>query len=486
MLCWELLQNYINIVKGIIVQKKYLLLIMILFTLFLFACSSNQYILADKYLGQEKYEDALNEYIRLAKSSSSLKLSRDVRALIGAMISYYSIGEYNNSFALSKRILSLDSYNSSAIFYAGLNLEKREKFSLAKKIYRYYMVLQPNDPYYNLIKSRFMLMVEKEMEARAKMAIKMEESVGVGNAIENTLAVLYLVNILEDPQWNSLSKGLAEMMITDFSQVKQLKVIERVHLQKLLDEMALGMSGLADESTGPRMGKLLRAKNLVNGSFIIKAGKNLTINSELLDVTSKSYFDSNEFSGKLIEVLKIEKKIVFNTLSKLGITLSKNERSNIQKNSTKSLKAFLAYCNGLDQYDQKNIEGAITYFNQALKEDPKFKLARNMVNITQSLKFVQQGGFQAKHKGIMKGRFASARSRQRRPAMSFRQRNFTRHRLQRVSQNLDLGYLPGNNSRNGSSEIISENVFDELPDWTRPLELLPEPPKPPSVPPNAP
>ena len=212
--------------------------ILLLTTFLVFDCSSNQYILADKYLEQKKYEDALNEYLRLAKRETSLKLSHDIEALTGAMICYYGLENYKTSFALSKRILSLDSFNSAAIFYAGLNLEKSEKFSLAKKIYRYYQVIKTNDPYFNLIKSRFNLMVEWEMEQRAKMALKMEESVGVGNAINNTIAILYFVNILEDPNWNSISKGLAEMMITDFSQVKKLKVVERVHLQKLLEENA--------------------------------------------------------------------------------------------------------------------------------------------------------------------------------------------------------------------------------------------------------
>jgi len=473
-----------KILKGVTVQRNF---IFTLILLLIVGCSSNRYILADKYLEQKNYEDALKEYVRLAKGESSLKLSRDIQALTGAMISYYSLGKYKTSFALSKRILSIESYNSCAIFYAGLNLEKNEKYSLAKKIYHYYQVLPPDDPYYNLVKSRFALMVEKEMEERAKLAIKMEKTVGVGNVIDNTLAVLYFMNILEDPQWNSISKGFAEMMITDFSQAKSLKVIERVHLQKLMDEMELGMSGLADEATAPHIGKLLRAKNLVNGSFMIKAGRNLTINSDLLDVTGGKSYDGNEFNGQLKKIIDIEKKAVFKTLSNLGITLTSNERNNIKKNTTKSLKAFLAYCNGLDQYDQNNIEGAITYFDQAVKNDPKFKLARNMANMTHALIFVQQGGFQAMHRTLMgRRRFASASAHRRGSAMGAKQRNFVRYRLQQVSRNLDLGYLPGNNSRNGSSEIISESIYDQLPDWTRPMELLPEPPKPPYASPNTP
>jgi TolB-like protein len=327
-------------------------------------------------------------------------------------------------------------------------------------------------------------MAEKEMEERAKMAIKMEQSVGVGAPIENSIAVLYFLNILENSEWNAISKGLAEMMITDFSQIKSLKVIERIQLQKLMDEMALGLSGLAEAATAPRMGKLMRARNLVNGSFMVKAGKNLTINSDLVDVNGTQQYDGNEFSGKLEEILNLEKKVVFSSLINLGIQVSNTERDNINKNTTKSLQAFLAYCKGLDQYDQKDIAGALISFNQSIKLDPNFQVAQKQANLTQAITIVQQGRFPTMHRTMRTSQFASAGRRKHAPAMGFRQRDPIRLRLQQVSNNLDLGYLPGNSSRNGSSEIINEEILDQLPDWTKRLDLLPEPPKPPSAPPT--
>ena len=195
-------------------------------------------------------------------------------------------------------------------------------------------------------------------------------------------------------------------------------------------------------------------------------------------------YDGNEFSGELKDILNLEKKIVFNTLKNLGITASKSEINNINKNTTKNFEAFISFCVGLDNYDQEDYNGAISQFNQALKFDPKFRMAYNKLNMTQALKIVQQGTFQGKHKAIMGKRFASARGMRRGPRMGMRGKNFVRFRLQQVARNLDLGYLPGNDSRNGSAEIINEDVFDQLPEWTRKLELLPEPPKPP-VPPNS-
>ncbi|NOZ63038.1 MAG: hypothetical protein GXO74_15415 [Calditrichaeota bacterium] len=461
-------------------MRKYFFFCMSLL-LIVASCASNRYLTADKYLQQEKYDLALKEYIRLAEAQASFNLSKDVPALTGAMIAYYGLGKYKKSFDLSKRILSLDTYNSAAIFYAGLNLEQKEKFSLAKRIYRYYQFLSSSDPYYDLIKARFNFMVEKEMEARAKMALQLEKSVGMGQVVDNTLAVLYFANLAEDPRWDAVSKGLAEMLITDFTQVKKLRVIERVQLQKLLDEMELAMSGLADPKIAPRMGRLVRAKDLVHGGFLIKAGRFLTVNSDIVDVAQSKSIASRQFKGELKDILNIEKKIVFNTLDKLNIKLSSAERKRIQENTTKSIDAFLEFCKGLDAYDLGNYDAAVNHFKAALRFDSRFRLARNMANQSFSMGFIRKGKFMAQHPMIKRHQLRRLGTRPRRFANKPRAQRFAQFRLRQMARNLDLGYLPGNQSRNGNSELLQDDVVQNLPDWIINKQILPLPPKPPEV-----
>jgi len=440
-------------------------------SILLIGCSTGRYSAADRLMTVNDYQSALEEYIRIAEASGSLAMSRDIRALTGAMIAYYQLGNYKNSFAIAKHILSIDKYNGGAIFYAGMNLEMMNKKPLAIKIYRYYTALSRFDPYYNLVKAKFKLLIQDEMEKRAQMAIKMESSISMDQIDENTIAVLYFLNVINDPEWNSLSKGLAEMIITDLSQVKRLKVLERIYLQKLIEEMQLGMTGLTDESTVPRMGRLMKAKNLINGAFSIKADQNLTVTSNLLDIKSSMSVQTKEFGGDVNQIFEIEKAIVFATLEQLGIQLTVEERKQIGQYTTRNLNAFKAYCRGLDQYDMGNFSSAALFFQEGLKLDPNFTLAQQMFDITEALESIEHGGYfslsfkSAKSKSAMQTGAMTAMS--------------TQHRLNQLSQNLDLGYLPGNDSRNGTSEI--ERVWYEG-RWSR--EPLQEPPKPPSVPPN--
>ena len=437
----------------------------------LIGCSAGRYSMADRFIKSNDYQNALGEYIRIAEMNGSLAMSRDIRALAGAMIAYYHLGNYANSFAISKQILSIDKYYGSAIFYAGMNLEMMNKKPLAKKVYRFYTAMSRSDPYYNLVKAKFKLLVQDEMEKRAQMAIKMENSLSMDQIDQSTIAVLNFLNVIDDPEWNSLSKGLAEMIITDLSQVKSLKVLERIYLQKLIEEMQLGMSGLTDESSVPRMGRLMRARNLINGAFSIKAGQDLTVTSNLLDVISSTSVQTKEFGGNIEQIFQIEKEIVFAAIDQLGIRLTAEQKKQIGQFATRNFNAFKAYCRGLDQYDLGNFSSALLFFQDANKLDPNFALAQEMFDISAALESIEHGTYVTMIFEKSKSEFALETG-----AMSSMA---TQQRLNRLSQNLDLGFLPGNDSRNGASEI--ERVWDEG-RWSR--EPLQAPPKPPTVPPN--
>jgi len=430
--------------KGLIVKVRRFISLII--CLVLIGCSSGRYMVADRYLKQYDYQNALEEYIRIANMSGSISMSRDVRALTGAMIAYYKLSNYKKSFAVSKHILSIDKYNSSAIFYAGMNLEMLNKQTLAKKVYRYYTALSRYDPYYKLIKAQFNKLIQNEMEKRAQLAIKMEKNINMDQIAGNTIAVLYFLNVVDDPDWNSLSKGLAEML----------------------------MSGLTDESTVPRMGRLMKARNLINGAFTIKPGQNLVITSSLFDVVSSTNVQTAEFSGDINNIFQIEKDIVFAAIDQLGIQLSDEEKKKIGKYATRNFDALKAFSQGLDHYDMGNYASAMIDFQEAIKFDPNFMLALDMFDITNALESIEQGTFVAMHFEMTKPTFAADAG-----MMNLMS---TQYRLNQISQNLDLGYLPGNDSRNGASEIISQDRFLRE-DW-RNLEPLQPPPSPPPVPPN--
>jgi len=80
---------------------------------------------------------------------------------------------------------------------------------------------------------------------------------------------------------------VAEWFITAFVKDGRFDVIERGLLKKILDEQKLGMSGIIDETTATKIGKLLGVKIIISGS-VLKLQNILEINARIIDVETAS------------------------------------------------------------------------------------------------------------------------------------------------------------------------------------------------------
>jgi TolB-like protein len=80
---------------------------------------------------------------------------------------------------------------------------------------------------------------------------------------------------------------VAEWFITAFVEEGRFDVVERGLLRKILDEQKLGMSGVVDETTATKIGKLLGVKIIISGS-VLKLQNVLEINARIIDVETAS------------------------------------------------------------------------------------------------------------------------------------------------------------------------------------------------------
>ena len=80
---------------------------------------------------------------------------------------------------------------------------------------------------------------------------------------------------------------VAEWFITAFVKAGRFDVIERGLLRKILDEQKLGISGVVDETTATKIGKLLGVKIIISGS-VLKLQNILEINARIIDVQTAS------------------------------------------------------------------------------------------------------------------------------------------------------------------------------------------------------
>lgn len=110
------------------------------------------------------------------------------------------------------------------------------------------------------------LLTANQLSQEVAQALRQEQALSNEPPEPNSIAVQPFVN-RSSADYAPLAKGIAAMIISDLSKVPGLKVLERQKVQRILDEIRLGDSGLVDEAARVRAGRLMRAEKVVVGSF---------------------------------------------------------------------------------------------------------------------------------------------------------------------------------------------------------------------------
>lgn len=195
---------------------------------------------------------------------------------------------------------------------------------------------------------------------------------------KRTIAVLYFENnsLAKKQEMEPLRKGLADMLITELSKIEQLQVIERAQLQQIMEEMALGQSGMVDQSSAQQVGKLLGAQTLLLGSFMNMLDGKMRIDVRIVQVETGLTLKAEEETGKPKELYEIVKKLVAKIAKDLDIKLTAADAKRLSQVENKSFDAALYYAKGLEYEDAGDFANAKTMYQKALKVNKKFEKAK--------------------------------------------------------------------------------------------------------------
>jgi tetratricopeptide (TPR) repeat protein len=270
--------------------------------------------------------------------------------------------------------------NYTVPYYLGLIYLEEGLRSDAIAEWQQYILMDPKSEDSLKVRKYLTLLIREEAVEYAQQAVANETTLLRGPVDDNTVVVTTFNN-LGSENLEPLGKGMAAMLIHDLSQVPDLQVVERVKLQALLEEMNLGTSGLVDQKTAPKLGKLLKSKHVATGSLTDLEKENLQIFSVVIDAEQIGSIDSLGVQGALKEFYHLEKMIACIIIENLGRDCNKMPDA-FGKIHTKSLAALTAFSVGLDYLDQEKYDEAREEFQKALDEDPKFDLAEEALMST--------------------------------------------------------------------------------------------------------
>ena len=358
---------------------KWISLLLISFLICGCALVSNHHK-GQRALNREEYDAAIMLFEEALRNSPS-----NPGILTDLGVAYFRKGDLGKSAEYLKRAKSADPQHGRAYLYMGMVYEKQDDLPQAISEYNTYYRRSPFTPMGLKLKARMGVLMRKQITREIQAAIQNEESLSVDSVPPNTIAVSYFSNHTGKEEYDVLQKGLADMLITDLSQAKSLKVLERERMQVLIDELKLGETGLIDASTTPRLGRLLGARRIVNGTIALPQAGMLRIDALAVDVAT-SQSDAEAYAmGDQERFFLMEKELVFDILDDLKVTLTQEERDAIQKLPTESFLAFLAYCRGLDYEDRGMYQQAAQQYKDAAKIDPGFSQAKEKAGEIQTL-----------------------------------------------------------------------------------------------------
>ena len=122
-----------------------------------------------------------------------------------------------------------------------------------------------------------------------------------------TIAVLYFNNgaIGKAADFEALSKGIADLLITDLSANQNIRVVERDRLQSLLQEQDLSQTTRIDDATALRLGKVLGAHHIIKGGFVVDPKGRMRLDAHAVNVETTKVDYVETVSGKSDDVLDL-------------------------------------------------------------------------------------------------------------------------------------------------------------------------------------
>jgi tetratricopeptide (TPR) repeat protein len=332
------------------------------------------------------YDEAVELYNReLSKNSEKKETWRDLA------FAYYKKGEYENAL---DAITKADQKDALTHMCRGMILEAKGDYDPAIQSFSEALKFKPNPNTRALIKSHLDALIRESLRAEIASAVSQESTLGAAEIPDNTIAVVKFDGSLLPKEISPIAKGIGEFTMVDLSKVEALRLVERLKVELLLQELELAASNAADVAQAPRVGRLLGTKSVVTGKLAGAGTERFRLDGALVNTVdaSSKLTEPGESGLVLDEILNVQKAMVFDILEYLGVQPSDADRDSIMAKPTESLEAFLAFSRGLEFMELGMFDEAIEQFELALQLDGGFDLASDQLSDAETALNNQQFG----------------------------------------------------------------------------------------------
>lgn len=198
--------------------------------------------------------------------------------------------------------------------------------------------------------------------------------------VRPTVAVMYFNNgaVGQQAEFEPLSKGLADMLITQLAANTGIRVVERDQLQQLLQEQNLAKDGRVDAQTAVAVGKVLGARHMIFGGFVTDGRGNMQIHARSVNVETSRIEHTESVSGKTEHFMELVSTLA-DRLNR-GLKLPDVPRAAREASTERARKLpfqmAMLYARGITEKDAGNTDRAVEYFRRVVDAFPDYEPAQ--------------------------------------------------------------------------------------------------------------
>ncbi len=183
------------------------------------------------------------------------------------------------------------------------------------------------------------------------------------DAVAYSIAVLPFENMSTDKDNEWFCDGMTEDILTYLSKIKGLKVISRTSTMRYKQT----------DKTIPEIAKELGVSYLLEGS-VRRQNDEVLITAQLIK-SNDEHIWADKYNENLNDVFKIQGEVSRKIVEQLKISLSPEEKKQLQSFPTSNLEAYQAFLKGrsyAERFNKEDSKIAIEFFEKAIELDPKY------------------------------------------------------------------------------------------------------------------
>jgi TolB-like protein/Tfp pilus assembly protein PilF len=180
----------------------------------------------------------------------------------------------------------------------------------------------------------------------------------------NSLAVLPLENLSNDPEQEYFVDGMTEALISSLAGIRSLRVISRTSVMRY--------KGV--RKSLPEIARELDVDGVIEGSAL-QAGNRVRISVQLIHAASDAHLWAQSYERSITDVLSLQNDVAREIAERIEAVLTPAEKAGLAKHRPVSPQGYQAYLKGrhhLGMLTDESLKKAVEWFEEATRHEPEW------------------------------------------------------------------------------------------------------------------